>query len=75
MTKLLRDDMMNLKVEYGKKYYNSQKEITEKKEYKNTAFPGEVLFYIYSNLFRTIDKDKTERSEQYAFRSGKADAY
>ena len=36
------------------------------------------FFYIYSNLFRTIDKDKTERSEQYAFRSfrsGKADAY
>ena len=30
------------------------------------------FFYIYSNLFRTIDKDKTERSEQYAFRSGKA---
>lgn len=47
MTKLLRDDMMNLEVEYGKKYYNSQKEITEKKEYKNTAFPGEVLFFTY----------------------------
>lgn len=75
MTKLLRDDMMNLEVEYGKKYYNSQKEITEKKEYKNTAFRRSSFFYIYSNLFRTIDKDKTERSEQYAFRSGKADAY
>ena len=72
MTKLLRDDMMNLKVEYGKKYYNSQKE----KGVQKYCFPWRSsFFYIYSNLFRTIDKDKTERSEQYAFRSGKADAY
>lgn len=73
--------MMNLEVEYGKKYYNSQKEITEKKEYREKGVQKycflwrSSFFYIYSNLFRTIDKDKTERSEQYAFRSGKADAY
>lgn len=52
MTKLLRDDMMNLKD--GKKYYNSQKEITEKKEYKNTAFPGEVLFFTYIVIYSVL---------------------
>ena len=54
MTKLLRDDMMNLQVEYGKKYYNSQKEIAEKKEYKNTAFPGEVLFFTYIVIYSVL---------------------